>query len=102
MKNESKKAKASNGSRAGKHRPENVLMGAFVTPKKKAITMVTCAVVANGGIMTISDLLWRGVENIARTVGVLDANGQVAEKYRDAVAIAEFQIAETKKERQAR
>ena len=77
-------------------------MGAFVTPRKKAITMVTCAVVANGGEMTISDLLWRGVENIARTVGVLDAKGEVAEKYRDAVTIAEFQIAETKKERQAR
>ena len=33
------KIKAANGSRAGKHRPENVLMGAFVTPRKKAITM---------------------------------------------------------------
>ncbi len=98
----SDKPKTTHGSRAGKHRPENVLLGAFVTPRKKAITMITCAVVANGGEMTISDLLWRGVENIARTVGVIDANGQVAEKYRDAVTIAEFQIAETKKERQAR
>ena len=102
MKTESKKNKASNGSRAGKHRPENVLMGAFVTPRKKAITMITCAVVAGDGQMTISDLLWRGVENIARTVGVLDASGNVTAKYKDAVTIAEFQIAETKKERQAR
>jgi hypothetical protein len=52
--------------------------------------------------VTISELLWRGVENIARSVGVLDANGEVAEKYRTAVTIAEFQIAETKKKRQAR
>ena len=94
--------KPTRGSRLGKHRPENVLMGAFVTPRKKAITMVTCAVVAGEGEMSISDLLWRGVENIARTVGVLDKNGEVAERYRDAVTIAEFQIAETKKERQAR
>lgn len=102
MDEKKRKRSAPNGSRAGKHRPENVLMGSFVTPRKKAITMVTCAVVANGGEMTISDLLWRGVENIARMVGVIDANGNVAEKYRDAVTIAEFQIAETKKKRQAR
>jgi len=102
MNAKSEQSKASRGSRAGKHRPENVLMGSFVTPRKKAITMVTCAVVANGGEMSISDLLWRGVENIARMVGVIDKNGEVAEKYRDAVSIAEFQIAETKKERQAR
>lgn len=102
MSNEEKKSKATKGSRAGKHKPENVLMGAFVTPRKKAITMVTCAVVAGEGEMTISELLWRGVENIARTVGVLDANGEVSAKYKDAVTVAEFTIAETKKERQAR
>lgn len=94
--------KKTSGSRAGRHRPENVLLGAMVTPRKKAITMITCGVVAGNGVVTISDLLWRGVENIARTVGVLDSNGEVAEKYRDAVTIAEYQIAETKKMRQAR
>lgn len=92
----------SSGSRAGKHRPENVLMGAFVTPRKKAITMVTCAVVAGDGRMTISDLMWRGVENIARTVGVLDANGEVAEKYRDTVKLAELTISEHQKARRAK
>jgi len=98
----SNKSSASSGSRAGKHRPENVLMGAFVTPRKKAITMVTCAVVAGDGKMTISDLMWRGVENIARTVGVLDANGQVAEKYRDTVKLAELTISEHQKARRAK
>lgn len=102
MSNEPKKKTATKGSRMGKHRPENVLMGSFVTPRKKAIAMITCAVVAGDGKMTISDLLWRGVENIARTVGVLDANGEVAPKYRDAVTVAEFTIAEVKRERQAR
>jgi hypothetical protein len=102
MKNENEKKKTTKGSRAGKHKPENVLMGAFVTPRKKAITMVTAAVVAGEGSMTISDLLWRGVENIARTVGVLNANGEVAAKYMDAVVLAEYAIAKTKKERQAR
>lgn len=96
------KPKAANGSRAGKHRPENVLMGAFVTPRKKAITMITCAVVAGDGKMSISDLMWRGVENIARTVGVLDANGEVAEKYRDVVKLTELTIAENQKARRAK
>lgn len=96
------KSKNSRGSRAGKHKAENVLMGAFVTPRKKAITMVTCAVVANGGKMTISDLMWRGVENIARMVGVLDTNGEVAEKYRDTVRLAELTISEHQKARRAK
>lgn len=102
MQKDQNKKKATKSSRAGKHKPENVLMGSFVTPRKKAIAMVTAAVVAGEGKMTISDLLWRGVENIARTVGVLDANGEVSEKYRDAVIVAEYTIAEVKKERQAR
>ena len=96
------KIKAAKGSRAGKHRPENVLMGAFVTPRKKAITMITCAVVAGDGKMSISDLMWRGVENIARTVGVLDANGEVAEKYRDVVKLTELTITENQKARRAK
>lgn len=102
MEKKKSQSKASGGSRSGKHRPENVLMGAFVTPRKKAITMVTCAVVAGDGAVTISDLIWRGVENIARTVGVLDANGQVAEKYRDTVKLAELTISEHQKERRAK
>ena len=96
------KPKAASGSRAGKHRPENVLMGAFVTPRKKAITMITCAVVAGDGKVSISDLMWRGVENIARAVGVLDANGEVAEKYRDQVLLTELMITENQKVRRAK
>ena len=99
---EKKKSNGARGSRAGKHRPETVLMGAFVTPRTKAITMVPCAVVAGDGKMTISDLMWRGVENIARTVGVLDANGEVAEKYRDTVKLAELTISEHQKARRAK
>lgn len=102
MEKKSGKLKAVRGSRSGKHRPENVLMGAFVTPRKKAITMVTCAVVAGDGRMTISDLMWRGVENIARTVGVLNANGEVAEKYRDTVQLAELTIKEHQRARRAK
>jgi len=74
----------------------------MVFPRKKAIAMVTAAVAAADGSMTITDLIWTGVENIAKSLGVLDKDGNVTEKYEAAVRLAEFQVGETKKERQAR
>lgn len=78
------------------------MLGGLVPPEKKAIAMITAAVVAGEGKLTVLDMMWRGVENIARTVGVLDANGRVTEKYRDAVALAKMTIAQKQKERRAK
>jgi len=89
-------------SRQGKHPDHYVMLGGMVPPGKKAIAMITAAVVAGEGKLTVLDLMWRGVENIARTVGVLDENGKVTAKYRDAVALAELTIAENQKARRAR
>lgn len=89
-------------SRQGRHPDHYVMLGGMVPPEKKAIAMITAAVVAGNGKITVLDLMWRGVENIARTVGVLDANGKVAEKYRDAVKLAELTIAENQKTRRAK
>lgn len=89
-------------SRQGRHPDHYVMLGGLVPPTKKAIAMVTAAVVAGQGKMTVLDLLWRGVENIARTVGVLDANGRVSAQYRDAVTLAEFTIGENQKKRRAK
>ena len=89
-------------SRQGKHPDHYVMLGGMVPPEKKAIAMITAAVVAGEGKLTVLDLMWRGVENIARTVGVLDANGQVTAKYRDAVTLAEITIAENQKARRAK
>lgn len=89
-------------SRQGRHPDHYVMLGGLVPPRKKAIAMVTAAVVAGHGKLTVLDLMWRGVENIARMVGVLDSTGQVADKYRDAVDIAEFTIGENQKARRSK
>lgn len=89
-------------TRKGKHPDHYVMLGGMVPPQKKAIAMITAAVVAGEGKLTVLDLMWRGVENIARTVGVLDANGQVTAKYRDAVTLAEYTISENQRARRAK
>lgn len=94
--------KAKKKSRQGRHPDHYVILGGMVPPEKKAIAMITAAVVAGDGKLTVLDLLWRGVENIARTVGVLDANGQVTAKYRDAVTLAQYTIAENQQARRAK
>ena len=96
MKNDKKK------SRQGRHPDHYVMLGGMVPPEKKAIAMITAAVVAGEGKLSVLDLMWRGVENIARTVGVLDANGRVTEKYRDAVTLAQYTITENQQARRAK
>jgi len=94
--------KKASKSRQGKHPDHYVMLGGMVPPKKKAIAMVTAAVVAGQGKLNVLDLLWRGVENIARTVGVLDTNGDVSAQYRDAVNLAEYTISENQRNYRAR
>ena len=89
-------------SRQGRHPDHYVMLGGLVPPRKKAIAMVTASIVANEGKMTVLDLMWRGVENIARTVGVIDSSGQVTEKFRDIVMMTEFEIGENQKKRRAK
>lgn len=80
-------------SRNGKHKDGNVLIGAVVPPRKKAIMLVTAAVIAGEeGRMSQSDLLWMGVERLAIQYEVLDANGQLTDKYRGAVELAEASV----------
>lgn len=96
------KNKKENKSRQGRHPDHYVMFGGMVPPKKKAIAMVTAAVVAGDGKLTVLDLMWNGIVNIAKQVGVLDSNGNVTDKYRDAVTLAEFTIGENQKKRRAK
>ena len=93
---ENKKTKS---NRSGKHPDHYVMLGGMVPPEKKAIAMITAAVVAGSGKMTVLDLLWSGVENTAKAVGVLDSSGRVTEKYADAVTLATYTIGENQKAR---
>lgn len=80
-------------SRHGLHKDGNVLLGAMVEPKKKAIALVTAAVMAGSGKpITQSDFIWRGVCNLAFSAGVTDKDGNVLPKYEDAVTLAEASV----------
>ncbi len=85
-------------TRNGKHKEGHVLMGAVVTPWKKAIAIVTSAVIAGKGeTMTQTDIIWRGIENLAIGVGVLTKDGKVAKEFADAVALAEASVVASNK-----
>lgn len=77
------------GTRSGKHREGNVLLGAMVEPQKKAIAIVTAAVVAGKGKpLTQTEIIWEGVSRIAQAYGVIDEHGRVTPMYVDAVTLA--------------
>lgn len=76
-------------SRQGKHKDGHVLLGAMVEPRKKAIAIVTAAVVAGKGRpLTQTDIIWEGVARLAREYGVLGDDGNVTPQYADAVLLA--------------
>lgn len=76
-------------SRNGKHKDGHVLLGAMVEPQKKAIAIVTAAVLAGEGrTLTQTDIIWEGILRIALAVGVVDAEGKPTPQYADAVLLA--------------
>lgn len=76
-------------SRNGKHKEGHVLLGAMVEPEKKAIAIVTAAVLAGEGKpLTQTDIIWTGILRIAQSVGVVDGNGRPTPKYQDAITLA--------------
>lgn len=75
-------------TRCGKHALNKVAIKAYVTKWRKAVIAVTAMV----SEMSMTDLLWSGVEQIAKTEGVLDKDGNVTKEYASRVAIAEAMI----------
>ena len=78
-------------SRRGKHAPDKTAIKAYVTKWRKAVIAVTAAV----SDMSMTDLLWCGVETIAKTKGVLDKDGKVTKEYKNRVAVTEAMIEQT-------
>ncbi len=76
------------GKRNGKHRPDKVAIKAYVTKWRKAVIAVTAAV----SDMTMTEILWDGVETIAKSKGILDKDGKVTAAYKNRVAVAESMI----------
>jgi len=84
-------AKKKKDTRNGKHAPGKVALKAYVTKWRKAVITVTASVAD----LTMTDILWSGVETIAKTRGILDADGNVTKEYAARVAIAEALIDQT-------
>lgn len=65
-------------SRKGKHKRGNVRMGIYVEPFRKAVAVF----VAKHLGMTMTDVIWIGIENIAKAHGILTADGKPSAKYK--------------------
>ena len=76
-------------TRHGKHKDGNVLLGAMVEPRKKAIAIVTASVIAGKGEkLSQTEIIWEGIARLAQSVGVIDERGEVMPQYVDAVTLA--------------
>ena len=72
-------------TRKGKHKPGNVRIGAYVEPRKKAIAVY----IADLKNMSLTDVLWHGIEALAIGLGVIDTNGKVSSKHKEALEVVE-------------
>ena len=72
-------------TRNGKHTPGNVRIGAYVTPRKKAIAVY----VADLKNMSLTDVIWHGVESLAIGLGVIDKDGKISPEHKEALAVVE-------------
>ena len=64
-------------TRNGKHRDGNVRMGIYVAPFRKAVALLA----AKECEMTMTDVIWSGIETIAKSRGILDADGKVSKEF---------------------
>ena len=78
-------------NRQGKHKAGSRPFRAYYPLRKKAIINVTAA---HAGL-SMTDLVWEGVKEIATRYGVLDAAGKVTDKFAPEVALAEAILKET-------
>lgn len=63
--------------RDGKHKRGKVRMGIYVEPFRKAVALLT----ARECGMTMTDVIWSGIEAVAKGRGILDADGKVTAQY---------------------
>ena len=75
---------AGNG-RAGKHRADKVSIGFYATTAFKALL----AYVVDQSGETATDIMMAGVQAKAKALGILDANGNVVQKHREAIKLIE-------------
>ena len=72
-------------NRKGKHKPGKVRIGVYVEPRKKAIAVY----IAEQTNMSLTDVIWRGIESLALGMGVIDAKGKIMPEHKEAVEVVE-------------
>ena len=72
-------------TRKGRHKQGQVRIGVYVEPHKKAIAVY----IAEQKNMTLTDVIWRGIESLALGMGVIDTEGKVTPEHEEAVEVVE-------------
>jgi len=65
-------------SRKGKHKKGKVRMGIYVEPFRKAVAVF----LAKHLHMTMTDVIWLGIDSVAKAHGILTLEGKVAPKFK--------------------
>ena len=65
-------------SRQGKHKPGKVRMGIYVEPFRKAAAVF----LAKHLHMTMTDVVWLGIDSVAKAHGILTLDGKPSPKYK--------------------
>ena len=71
-------------SRVGKHKPGNVRIGVYLEPMRKAVAVY----LADLADMSMTDIVWKGIETIAIQRGVLDSEGHIVPKHKANIDLA--------------
>lgn len=64
-------------TRSGKHKNGKVRMGVYVEPYRKAVALLAASECG----MTMTDVIWAGIESIAKGRGILDGDGNVTDRF---------------------
>ena len=73
-----------NTTRCGKHKAGNVRIGIYTTPFRKAIALI----LARECQMTLTDIIWHGIESLAIGKGIINPDGEVADHFKAQVETA--------------
>jgi hypothetical protein len=83
-----KKRKVKGESRCGKHKRGMVRMGVYVEPRMKTLAVLSSKIKD----MTVTDLICLGIENVAKGLGILDADGKISPKFEVAFRLEEIEV----------
>ena len=71
-------------SRSGKHKEGKVRIGIYLDPERKAVAVMLGELTG----MSLTDLVWYGIETVAKSRGVLSSEGLITDEFADQYAVA--------------